>query len=128
MGVLIDRTGEIHNNIKIIEELGGNKVKGLCIKCGHIGRYTKQYCLNGNPTCKGCGLHRGIISKVGQTFNNLRVIKELGLQQLRCECITCGVIDDYCKSKVSKEKQSCKHCYSIYSKCKSKQEDNQVSI
>ena len=104
-----NKTSEIHRNLKIIEELGGNKVLCKCIKCNHTAEYTKSEVIRDRTACKRCGV-KIVRSREGETHRDLKVIEELGGCKVICKCTLCGHTDTYAKSKVVSDNVLCKKC------------------
>ena len=93
-----DRTGEIHKDLEILEELGKDDIKCRCIKCGHIDTYRKSNIVGARPSCKQCSKY-GLKSKLGEIHKGLQIIQELGNKKVMCKCINCGNIDEYLKNR-----------------------------
>lgn len=110
MAKVLNRVGQVHGTFKIIGELGGNRVQVECTECGYLDTVIKQRCVDKQITCKNCGLNKNIVNRVGETYNNLLIIKELGKSKVSCECIQCGEIDTYDKTKLVAKKIACRHC------------------
>ena len=108
---IINRLGEIHRDLRIIEELGGRKVRCQCIKCGYIDTYTKGEIVKNNKSCNNCG--KAIVitrNTVGSVFRDLRVDKELGKGKVICTCLKCSEQGEYNKEKLTQLKAICKKC------------------
>lgn len=96
MSHLIDRTGQKFNNLTIIEELGGGKVKCRC-DCGNVCTLNKSNVVRGlQKTCGKCPRvvsdetkRKKIKDCVGQRFGRLVVVQELGGRRVLCHC-DCG--------------------------------------
>ena len=97
----IDRTGEIHGILQITEELRENKVKAQCLICGSIKEYFKNSIVKGTASCSCTRIRSRLIDKTGQTFNNLKIIKELGNERVIAKCRLCGSEKEYRKSKIT---------------------------
>lgn len=50
-GKIIDKTGEIYNNFKIVKELGGNRVVTQCLSCGQDKERDKRNVISGKVRC-----------------------------------------------------------------------------
>ena len=174
---IINRVGEIYNKIRIVKELGNNKVLTECIECGSRHVFTKSSLIKGigtckNPecptrlakrvdngankvekwanrlvieemhggkvrtVCKACGavkvydnieimkgidrcinpecnyFERGLslIYRVGEVYNNLKIVKELGYNRIEAECVDCGYTGEYDKYRVVRNLVSCRNC------------------
>ena len=107
-----DKTGEIHRELEIIEELGGKKIKCRCIKCGHIDDYYKYAVLKDVSLCNKCGIRIGK-NRLGEIYRGLKIIKELGGNKVKCECNICGHIDDYYKGPLTSNGVVCVECGTI---------------
>lgn len=92
----IDRTNEVYNNIKIIEDnnRSDRKVKGLCLICNREATYNKKslicgkekYCKYGDCANKGKGAY---ISRVGKIYRGLEIIEELPNKKVMVKCTEC---------------------------------------
>ena len=109
MGKIIDRTGEVYKGLKIIEELGGKKVRCECIECNHIDIYTKGNVLNNKVLCSNCK-NGNLINRTGEIYNNIQIIEELGEGKINCKCIKCNHIDKYFKNNVVHQNALCRNC------------------
>ena len=107
----IDRTGEVYRDLKITEEISGGKVKVKCLKCGFLDTVSKHYLIYGKKGCTGCGKHGSVKDKLGQTFNNLKIIEDNGKQVVMCACTNCGAHDEYVKQPVVEQRIYCRHCH-----------------
>ena len=104
----INRVGEIHNNIIIIEELGKSQVRAQCMECKHIDIYNKKALISNVLNCKKCKAH--FVNHVGEVHNNLKIIEELGKSQVKAQCLKCGCIDVYIKQQIIKNNVTCTRC------------------
>ena len=78
------------NSLKVIEDLGYNKVKCKCLKCGSIKTFYKSRLLHG--TYKDCGCSTKI---EGTMHGNLKVVRRIDRFKLECKCIDCGIQSVY---------------------------------
>ena len=112
-----NRTGEIHKGLRIIKGLGGKRIACKCIHCGYEDDYDKSAVCRGNVRCNNCKpKYINIINKI---FNDLKIIKDLGNRNVICQCIYCGIEDEYQKYSVLKGNVRCKYC-SLIINCKDK--------
>ena len=53
-GAVKDRTGSVYRHFKIVEELGGNRVKAICLRCGTEDVYKKNNLIVEGVVCGNC--------------------------------------------------------------------------
>ena len=100
MGKIINRVGEIYLKLEIIEELGGAKVRCRCIECGHTDMYGKGNVLDGKIKCRKCS-PGNLINRVGEVFNNLQILQELGKRKVLARCLLCNSEKEYVKTHIT---------------------------
>ena len=103
---MINKVGEIHRDLQILEELGGNKVRCKCIKCNHIDIYIKGALIKDKLICKNCGRNAG---QIGEIHRGLQIIKDLGKNEVTCKCLKCGHTDSYTKGNLLADRLVCKN-------------------
>ena len=109
MPLYTDRTGETFKNLKILRELGGNKVIAKCLLCESEKEYFKNEVVSGRTKACGC---RNFKDRTGQTFNSLKILKELRHNKVTAECLLCGSVEDYLKNHIVsglRKSCGCKH-------------------
>ena len=97
----IDRTGQIFNKLKIVQELGKECVMVECLICGSIKKHDKGDVVSGYRKSCGC-TPSGFIDRTGQTFNNLKILKELGDRRIICKCLLCESEKEFSKNNVTR--------------------------
>ena len=63
MGAPVNRVGEIYGSLKIIEELGGNRIICKCIIHESINEYDKSRVVKGQTHCKHCAIQKKQVRK-----------------------------------------------------------------
>ena len=66
-----DKSGQTYKDLKVIEELGGNKVICKCIICGHQDKYEKGVVIRHRSACSNCGINQKF---KGRIVNNITII------------------------------------------------------
>ena len=105
----IDRTGQIFSNLKIVKELGGNKITAQCLICGSERDYKKNAIVIGDIGSCGC-VHSRFIDRTSQRFNGLQIIQELGHGKVIAQCILCGSKNEYNKGRIIEHRVECRYC------------------
>ena len=102
----VDLTGKKFGLLTVTKELGNNRIECRC-DCGTIKEYDKYKVKTGKTKSCGCNRYNFVndtqfkrTNRVGQTFNNLTIIKELGHDRVVCRCNLCGNEKELCKSKI----------------------------
>ena len=106
---MINRVGEIHRDLQIIEELGGREVRCKCVKCGYADIYNKGNLVNHKTTCRKCYKNR-LVNRVGEIFNNLQIMQELGNKKILAKCLLCNSEKEYQKATITSDKQKSCGC------------------
>ena len=104
-----DKTGQTFKGIKIIEELGDNKVIGECLHCKSKNTYDKGSVVGNNY--RSCGCVVNLKDKTGQTLGDLKIITDNGSNIVTAVCIKCRHEDIYNKHYVIKGQTFCKKCH-----------------
>lgn len=87
--------GLVKGNLKIIEDNKGSKYKLKCQLCNReFYRYKEGFDRSANPKCS-CERNTE-----GKTYNNLKILKELGKGRIKAECLLCGNIKEFRKTHV----------------------------
>ena len=110
---IIDRTGETFNNLKIIKELHNSRIMAQCLLCGSIKEYEKASIVSGGTKSCRCSKRRGN-DKTGQTFNNLKITKELRGGEVKAQCTLCNYEDTYIKVRLTRGEILCTKCNTKY--------------
>ena len=87
-----DRSNEVYNDLKIVEELGNHLVRCICTICGEKDIYNKDNIVHSKLTCRACGIGKNYRGKV---INNVKLIDYAykgrdGNNYYNCKCIKCG--------------------------------------
>lgn len=92
MGNLVDRTGEVYaDSLKIIKELGENRVVCRCLFCGKVEEYNKGSLVNGGiTTCKYCKDIKEYRLKIGDEIGGFRVNDFRQGMMILAECVKCN--------------------------------------
>lgn len=112
MSAFIDRTGEIHRDLQITKELGGGMIEARCLICDRTEIYDKYRIINDLSRCKytDCSNNGNHIKdRVGETYNNMVITKEIGKAKVEVQCLVCGKSFIYCKSSVVSGHFQCKN-------------------
>ena len=102
----IDRTGQIFNNLKIIQEIGGERVIAECLICESKKEYRKADIVCSHAKSCGC-IPGGFIDRTGQIFNSLQITKELGYGKVISRCLLCGSTKEYKKVDIVSRNKKC---------------------
>lgn len=102
MSNFIDRTGQIFNEIKVVQELGGQRVIGECIYCHSRKEYNKKSLVAGRSSRCKCRSIPKYEDKTGQTFNGIKIVQELGKGRVIGECTHCKSHKEYDKYTVTR--------------------------
>lgn len=72
----INRAGEVHGSLKVIEDKGCGKLKTQCLKCGYCDdNQYKQSVIECTAMCKNCGIGGSHFKNIeGHTINNITVL------------------------------------------------------
>ena len=102
----VDLTGKKFGLLTVTKELGNNRIECQC-DCGVIKEYDKYKVKTGHTKSCGCNRYNFVndtqfkrTNRVGETFNALTIIKELGHDKVICRCNLCGNTKEMRKSKV----------------------------
>ena len=88
MARIINRVGEVYNGLKIVEELGNNEVKAICLGHGHLNIYNKSALVSGSiKYCKTCKEDSDI--KVGDIKGDYEVMG-VSDDKVAVRCTKCG--------------------------------------
>lgn len=114
MGKYVNRVGEIHNNIKIMQELGYGYVSATCLVCNKNYRYTKISLARDVAVCKNkCCINskpKHFKNRLGEVHRNLEIITDDGNDEVLCKCAKCGYEGIYKKTIVVNNKTRCRKC------------------
>ena len=102
MGKIIDRTGQIFNNLQITHELGSKRVLAKCLLCNSVKEYGKSDIVGGRSKSCGCAQHTRLKDRTGEVFGNLEIIKELGGHKVIARCLLCKSEKPYIKDSLIK--------------------------
>lgn len=109
--LVTDRTGEVFGALKIINELGDNKVQVKCLNCGYLDTLVKTRVVSSICRCSGCGINLTSLKMIGTSYNELVVKKVTGKSEVLCECKKCGDTNIYNSISIRNGKLHCKSCY-----------------
>lgn len=100
----IDVIGQKFGKLTVLEDLGGGKILCKC-DCGTIKKYDKYKVRTGHTKSCGClkpkpnsGQFKRT-NRVGERYNHLVILEELGRNRAICRC-DCGVVREFSKSRV----------------------------
>ena len=105
----VNKTGEIHRTLKIIEELGKGNVKCECLRCGHIDSYIKNRVTDARVNCKQCTSRIGK-DDTGKIYKNFEITKELGKGRVEAKCLKCEHPNNFNKYALQNEEAKCSNC------------------
>lgn len=108
---IVSRVGEVYNGMEITEELGGNQVQTLCLKCGAVDIYSKGSLVNGLVKhCRACKAAAKDV-KLGEIKNNLKVcVIAPNRTFVTLECQNCGLSQKAEYEEFNSGKVQCKKC------------------
>lgn len=114
MGAFVNRVGEVHNNIEIIEEIGNGWVKAKCLCCGQSDKFVKHALIMNishckNPQCINYKISQ-FKSHIGEIHNTLEIVEDSGGGVVTCQCVKCKQIYRLSKQFVLEDKARCKSC------------------
>lgn len=105
------KLGDKTTDFEIIELYGiKSALRCKCNKCGTIQTMTRSSFVNKTTKCLKCAGIAVDKNKVGETFGTLKIIKELGGNEVQCRCIKCGATKIYKKNLAVNGQKKCDFC------------------